>query len=204
MDAVLGRSSGQPAAGQAKLTDEEFSKVTGAEFPTRGKAGAPITIALYTDFQCPYCKQQSQILADMRDDVRVVFHHMPLNSHAWARPAAEMAGCVFRQSNDAFWALFDDFYQGQGLVTVDTVCQFVRKFIRSRKDIDEKTFEACVADNRSAAQVDQDIEFARRNGFAGSTPTMIVNGVRTQGVLPAERIKSIAQAQRQIEEAVTR
>ena len=59
---------------------------------TRGSVDAAVTIVEFSDFQCPFCRKFASILDEVLSsdgkDVRVVFHHMPLGMHPWARMAA--------------------------------------------------------------------------------------------------------------------
>jgi hypothetical protein len=74
---------------------------------SKGDDHAPVTIVEFSDFECPYCRRFAGLLDEVwpeeRDSVRVVFHHMPLSMHPWARAAAEGAACAQLQTSDAFW-----------------------------------------------------------------------------------------------------
>src|ERR1700682_3597021 len=79
----------------------------GGLFPTRGPQQALVTVTIFSDFQCPFCGKESENLREQgfteASNVKLVFRNLPLEMHPWARPAAEMAACVYEQSNDAFW-----------------------------------------------------------------------------------------------------
>jgi protein-disulfide isomerase len=84
---------------------------------SKGNATAPVTIVEFSDFQCPYCKKlaetMNQLSPDERAKVRVVFHHLPLPMHAWARTAAEAAGCAQLQGPEVFWGMHDQLFANQ-------------------------------------------------------------------------------------------
>lgn len=176
-----------------RLSDEEFSELMKLDAPSKGNPEAPIKIALFTDFQCPYCRQQAQILKDQfkKDELYIVFHHLPLKSHDWARTAAELAGCVARQNNEAFWGLFDTLYENQGNLTSNTVRQFVQKSLETGKGLDPKGFDLCVSGSRSAPKVDADLALSAKYRF-NATPSMFINGVRKQGVVGPDEIRRLA------------
>jgi protein-disulfide isomerase len=178
---------------QQRLSDAEFGQLTKGGGPVKGPPDAPIKIALFTDFQCPYCRQQEQILksAFKESEIQIAFHHLPLPSHSWAKPAAELAACVARQSNAAFWDLHDAFYQKQNEITPDNVEQFVRNKV-GNSGVDIKGLDACVGEHRSTQQVEADVAVAMKYGLR-ATPAMFINDVRRQGVVQAEEIRSIAQ-----------
>ena len=79
---------------------------------SRGLADAPVTLVLFSDFQCPFCSQMAaglinDILPKERERVRLIFRNFPLEGHPWARAAAEAMACVREQNEDGFWALHD-------------------------------------------------------------------------------------------------
>ena len=106
---------------------------------TRGPENAPVTIVVFSDFECPFCRKFAQILTEAlssnEDDVRVVFHHLPLPMHPWARMAAEMAGCAELQSNEAFWSLHDKIFENQTAVTADNAKDKLAGFAKDTKRI---------------------------------------------------------------------
>ena len=70
----------------------EAAKVGGANL--LGAATAPLTITLFTDFECPFCQKldvRLRELIEKRKDVRVVLRHKPLPMHPNARLAAKAA-----------------------------------------------------------------------------------------------------------------
>lgn len=76
---------------------------------SKGPEHARVTIVEFSDFECPFCRrladEMDQVLPTEKDEVRLVFHHMPLSIHAWARVAAEAAACAQFQSQGAVKSL---------------------------------------------------------------------------------------------------
>jgi len=75
-----------------------------------GAAKPKVTLIVYSDFQCPYCKQfdssVQQALAAYPDKLAVVFRHFPLESiHPYARSLAEGSECANAQGK--FWEFHD-------------------------------------------------------------------------------------------------
>lgn len=86
--------------------------------PAKGPADALVTIAMVSDFQCPFCSRAlptvDQILQHYGNDVRVVWLNNPLSFHTNAMPAAELALEAHRQQGDTgFWAMHDILFQNQ-------------------------------------------------------------------------------------------
>src|SRR3954469_6133295 len=69
--------------------------------PTWGSRTAPVTIVIFSDFQCPFCSRVEPTITQLKekygaDKLRVVWKNSPLPFHQNARPAAVAAETVFR------------------------------------------------------------------------------------------------------------
>ena len=82
----------------------------------KGSVDAQITFIMYSDVDCPYCKQFhttiKNIMPDYEDSVKWVFRHMPADTlHPQAREKAETAECVGSiGGNDKFWEILDKLF----------------------------------------------------------------------------------------------
>lgn len=99
----------QGAAKQGAF-DPKVHTVSIGDAHVRGKAGAPITIVEFSDFQCPYCEKAyptiQQVLKAYGDKVQLAYKHFPLISiHPRAQKAAEAAACASDQGK--FWEFHD-------------------------------------------------------------------------------------------------
>jgi hypothetical protein len=60
--------------------------------PSFGTPGAPVVLVLFSDFECPYCKEEAKVLRTnllntYPKDVRLYFKDFPLSQiHPWAKP----------------------------------------------------------------------------------------------------------------------
>ena len=68
-------------------------------FPVLGPRDAPVTLTVFSDFQCPHCARMAgalikDVLPAPGGRACIAFRHFPLPMHAWARPAAEAAACA--------------------------------------------------------------------------------------------------------------
>ena len=92
--------------------------------PERGPRDASVSVVEFADFQCPFCKNLNESLKHLPPDlaprVRVVFKHLPLASHGWARLAAVMAACVGKRSDGACWEFADRLFEEQEWLSLDT------------------------------------------------------------------------------------
>jgi protein-disulfide isomerase len=87
-----------PAEEERRKNEAIMNGLTRGNVPALGPASAPVTIVEFSDFQCPFCRKFAQTLrealAESNGRARVIFHHLPLTGHAWARAAAEGAACA--------------------------------------------------------------------------------------------------------------
>jgi protein-disulfide isomerase len=152
---------------------------------SKGPDRAPVTIVVFADFECPYCKKLAdlidQVLPSAKDEVRVVFHHMPLSIHPWARIASEGAACAQLQGSEAFWRMHDKLFHYQAEITEENVGSKITEFAKSVEGLDLAAFRSCVDNQMSLGLVLRDINLASVN-HVNATPTLFINGHRVVGV----------------------
>jgi protein-disulfide isomerase len=154
--------------------------------PNFGTPGAPVVLVLFSDFQCPYCKEEAKmlrgnILSAYPKQVRLYFKDLPLDQiHPWAKAAAIAGRCVFRQNPSAFWDYHDWIYEHQGEITKENFREKALEFAKG-KEIDALQFGRCMDTRATEAEVDKSVAEARELKV-NSTPTLFVNGRK----LPAQ------------------
>src|SRR5271170_5637300 len=91
----------------------------------KGPDRALVTVVEFSDFQCPYCRKLADLMDHLppaeKDQIRIVFHHMPLAMHPWARAAAEGAACAQLQNSEGFWTLHDQLFRHQNEITQENI-----------------------------------------------------------------------------------
>lgn len=186
-----------PVEEERRKNEAIMNGLTLGNVPTIGLAGAPVTIVEFSDFQCPFCRAFArmlrEVLAENKDRMRVVFHHLPLGGHAWARSAAEGAACAQLQSSGAFWSLHDLLFENQGDITQDNIKQKLVEYAKAAKDLDIKAFQSCLDNEMSLGLVFRDMDLASANEVTG-TPTLFINGQRAQGVKDAAQLRELVAA----------
>jgi len=101
--------------------------------PSFGTPGAPVVIVIFSDFECPYCKEEAKalranLLATYPKEVRLYFKDLPLSQiHPWALPAALAGRCIFKQNPGAFWDYHDWIYEAQTDVTSENLKSKIMK-----------------------------------------------------------------------------
>ena len=137
-----------------------------------GPDTAPVTIVVWSDFQCPFCKRSAPVVEKLRakygDDVRVVFRHLAMQMHRHAQLAAEAAVAAADQGK--FWAFHDQIWAHFGQLTRPDLDGFAQAV-----GLDMPRFKAALDERRYRDLVVQESATALALGVDG-TPTMFVNG----------------------------
>lgn len=150
--------------------------------PALGPANAAVTIVEWSDYECPFCARSDLVLRELLalypDDVRLVVRHLPLESHANARPAAISAACADEQGR-----FFD--YHAELFAQVGALDSASFGRIADSLGLDRKAFDACVASDVAAARIGLDVRDAEAAGATG-TPAFNVNGIQWSGARSLE------------------
>ncbi len=157
---------------------------TAPSYRIRGAANAPVTIAEFSDFECPACRAAEgplkQLLALYGAKVRFIFKDFPLEMHPWAKTAAFAAECVGEQGK--FWEFHDLLYQNQDQwVNAKSPPQAIEAYVKSL-GLDNAAYKACLKDPMTAALINADIKEGKRR-WVDATPTFFINGKRFIGGL---------------------
>ncbi len=171
--------------------------------PAIGPANAPVTIVEFSDLECPYCREESGVLNQLRaalpNQVRLVFKLYPLTQiHPWAMDAALAATCVTQQDPAHFWnfeqAVFDAQPALDAMMDQNPVNPFAQAPVPARiparlrdfaleSGTEAGGYDACL----KAPQTRKTIEASLHNGDevgVESTPTLFINGQRIPGAVP--------------------
>jgi predicted DsbA family dithiol-disulfide isomerase len=169
----------------------DLRRGSGAEL---GPKDAPVTITLFSDFQCPFCAQMArglfkEIMPDEAGRVRAVFRNFPLSMHAWARPAAEAAECARQQGDKYFWNFHDYLFQHQKEISRDNLRQKLTEYGPDLAGFDMDSFGRCLDERKASAKVEEDLVLGRKIGIT-ATPTIFINTQRITGFRP-EQIRTL-------------
>jgi protein-disulfide isomerase len=152
--------------------------------PSFGTPGATVVLVVFSDFECPHCKDEAvmlrqNLLGVYPTQVRLYFKDFPLESlHLWAKAAAIAGRCVLRQNASAFWEYHDWIFAHQAeIATPENLKDKVMEWAKGAKDIDALQLGRCMDTKATEAEVDKNIAEAKALGL-NSTPTLFVNGRR--------------------------
>lgn len=146
-----------------------------------GSAQAPMTLYVFSDFQCPYCQRlwMSQIKTwrEQPNQYRVVHLHYPLPMHPNAFAAAEASECAAAQKGFETYGdiLFNKFSEWTPLSGADAAAKF--KAYAAEAKLDTAKFGECVDSHATRAAVQAQMNLAQKLGVQG-TPTVFMNGMR--------------------------
>ncbi len=150
--------------------------------PTLGPDSAPVTVVVFSDFECPHCARQAMVVTQMAQRfgslVRWQFRHFPLSFHENARKASRAAICAHRQ--DRFWPFHDRIFErrfGYDPAGLKAHAEAVGVG-------DAAAFATCLKDEKALDQIiDADLAAGEALGVT-STPSVYLNGMPVHGVAP--------------------
>ena len=145
--------------------------------PSSGKQIAPVTVVMFTDFQCPACAGVhpvlQKLLANYGDKVRFIVRDFPLtNIHENAFRAALAANAAHAQGK--FFEYTDLLYKNQNALDMASLKKYARE-----AGLNQKQFDLDLESEKFAADVRKDMVDGKIYGIAG-TPTIFVNGIRVR------------------------
>lgn len=176
-------------------TTPSVSKIDLEGEPVLGDENAPATLVMYEDFQCPYCRvfeQRSfgQIKTEFVDTgkLKIVWKDLPLEQlgHNWATPAAETMECVYRQDNDAFWAVKSKLFDNQRSITEENVESQIISWA-AQEGVSESAVNSCLQNSNVSEEVQEDMRESnsfeteyksqgRWIPFVSGTPSFVIFG----------------------------
>jgi protein-disulfide isomerase len=180
-----------PAA--AKDTDPESDttvyKVDPGKSPARGPKNAPITLVLYSDFQCPFCSRVEPSITQLEKDfpgkIRVVWKDYPLPFHPNAKPAAIAARVAGEQGK--FWEMHKKLFENQTALDRANLEKYAAEV-----GVDVGKLKAALDSNKYAGDIEADMKSGQELGVNG-TPASFINGRKIGGAYPYETFKKVVE-----------
>lgn len=197
----LGVSSVSGGSGQADVIDsddqgtvqqppQDYETPTIDDDSILGSADAPVTMIIFSDYECPYCQRfETATFPSIKTNfvdtglVKVVFRDFPLSFHSKAHDASEAAECV---GDELYWTMHDKIsekYDEWAEYTGDLHDLFATYASEIGASYDDVF--ACLNDETYYQEVEDDIADGRAAGVGG-TPSFFVNGEFHVGALPYE------------------
>ncbi|MEO8072870.1 MAG: thioredoxin domain-containing protein [Acidobacteriota bacterium] len=162
--------------------------------PSQGKQTAPVTVVMFTDFQCPACSAVhpvlKKVLAEYGDKIRFVVRDFPLvNVHENAFRAALAANAANAQGK--FFEYTELLYKNQNALDKGSLEKYAADL-----GLNQKQFDLDLTSEKYAADVKKDMSDGKTYGLTG-TPTIFVNGARVRELSAEDFRKAIDRALKQ-------
>ncbi len=152
-----------------------------------GPKDALITLVVFSEFQCPFCKKLEPTLEALmiryQGKIRRVFKHMPLPFHKDAEPAAKAAICAQQQGK--FWEMHDSLFEDQQRLDEAS--------LRNRASViglNLVKFDKCLVAPATEARMKADMALAGEVTARG-TPNTFINGRKLTGAKPIEDFAAV-------------
>lgn len=141
-------------------------------YPSKGSTNASVTLVEFADFQCPHCKEGSEIAAKVlekyKDKMRIVYRHMPINPSGISRKVAAASICAEQQGK--FWEYHDLAFKNQEKLDDSSPLKLANEL-----KLDEAKMKTCLDDPKTKEALDASEAEARNLGVNG-TPAFFLNG----------------------------
>lgn len=165
--------------------------VSADDDPARGPLTAPVTVVMFSDFQCPACARTHPVLkaviSEFVDKVRFVVRDYPLESiHENAFNAAMAANAAGAQGK--YFEYIDLLYRNQSALDPVSLKKYATDL-----GLNARQFELDLTLERSAAEIRKDIAAGDAHGVSG-TPAIFVNGVKVHRLSAESFRRSINRA----------
>ncbi|MBM3768081.1 MAG: hypothetical protein FJW32_22080 [Acidobacteria bacterium] len=163
--------------------------------PAIGTSGAPVVVTIFSDFQCPYCKEEGKMLRanliqTYSKEVRAYFKDFPLEQiHNWAKPAAIAGRCVFREEQAKSWDFHDWVFDKQDQLKLEDFRAKFEGFLNDKK-INAPNVLKCYDSKSTEDDVNRSFNLGRAVEVT-STPTIFVNGRKLAGNVSWPQLKQI-------------
>ncbi|MDO8571451.1 MAG: DsbA family protein [bacterium] len=162
-----------------------------------GDRKAPVSLIVYSDIECPFCKRFhptiQQVAKEYGGKVKIAFRHFPLGFHANAQKEAEATECANELGgNDKFWKYLDTMFErttsnGTGF-PLDGLTPLAKEI-----GLDEQKFKGCLDSGKYAQHVQQEMQEGSVAGVDGTPGSLLLGKsgkpVLIPGAVPFETLK---------------
>ncbi|MCP4021302.1 MAG: thioredoxin domain-containing protein [Desulfobacteraceae bacterium] len=155
----------------------EFETLATRFFKPGSVESAPINITVFSNFQCPYCRNSAkiidQIVEKYPDKTQVLFRHISMDNLSFQQ--ALLFEAVGLKSQEKAWRLHDFMFQNQ-----DKILKNQGLLKEEIKRIGLNFTEKEIKNDITLSHLKSDNDQARKLHI-NKTPTIIVNGITVTG-----------------------
>jgi len=158
--------------------------------PAKGAANAKVTMQIFSDFQCPFCKRVEDTVKEVEknysDKVKIIWRNVPLPMHPDAPLAAEAGMEGFKQKGSkGFWDMHGKMFQNQQALKREDLEKYAQEI-----GLDMAKFKAALDNRTHKPSVEADAKAAQDAGISG-TPAFVINGYFISGAQPYPKFKKL-------------
>ncbi|MBU1219181.1 thioredoxin domain-containing protein [Myxococcota bacterium] len=169
---TMADKSAKPATGDAGPIKRVNFKIP-ADAPFYGPKDAPVSIVVFDDFQCPWCKKASEVIGNAmknhKNDTRFVMINFPLTRiHKEAELAA--AAGMEAHAQGKFKEMHDKLFVNPRAINMENVLKWAGEI-----KMNVETLKAALESNKYKTAIDAQMNQGKMIGVRG-TPTILVNG----------------------------
>lgn len=179
---IRGENVTRKEAGEPKPRKIDMAILEVEKSPSRGPAGAKVTIVEFSNFECPYCIQSwakmKEFLGKYPQDIQYIFKNYPLQRQGKTFDLSAMISAVEEVNKDAFWLVHDFFFSEEGQIFVkagnDAVKQKIEQMLKD-KGYSLQAFQDALETGKGKKRVGENLAVGDKIQVRG-TPTVILNG----------------------------
>lgn len=152
-----------------------------ANGPSLGTSAAPVTIEIWADYQCPFCRLEAMVFGGSMErayvlpgTARIVYHDFAFLGTE-SVDAAVAARCAGRQDPGAYWRYHDLLFASQQGENQGAFSRANLVTLAGIASLDATAFTACLDDPTVPKAVADETSQGRALGIA-STPTLRITG----------------------------
>ncbi|MDP3042970.1 MAG: thioredoxin domain-containing protein [bacterium] len=158
--------------------------------PGMGNEKAPVTIVIFSDYQCGFCQKQEQILKNLLnqygDKIRLIWKDYPESDENSISFLAAVAGrCA--QEQKKFWEYHDLLFQNSNGLNSKILFELARKL-----NLNINQFNYCLSGSEAEQLIKDNIEEADALGISG-VPFIYVNDREVMGEITFEELRRIVE-----------
>lgn len=162
-----------------------------------GEPDAPVTIAIFGDFQCRFCARSHMATQEVREKllregvIRVVYLDFPLGFHDRSETAAAFARCSGRAAGaGTFWKTYGALHEMQTVWTGWSSAEGGLRRVAEAVGVPWAEVSACMGSGVEEATIERFRALGLRVGVRG-TPTNFFNGAVRVGALEPELFQAL-------------
>lgn len=169
---------------QAPPAQEKAYQIPVGTSPVLGKKDATVSVMVFSDGQCPFCKGADDLLRQASNDpelktkVNFVFKNFPLSFHQNAKPAAKAAlaardAAPSGQGDAKFWAMMEKVFSDQQNLTPENFKKWAKEI-----GVNETKFTEVLKNNDGTYEktIQADIDLGTNQAQVRGTPSIYVGG----------------------------